>query len=80
MGESEVRSGGMGGAVGWGQHWDRGGGSGAALELRSEPPTPFINELYPPTTTLPPPAVRYGRFDPEDQRSRHCPYLDTINK
>ncbi|KFO65116.1 U4/U6.U5 tri-snRNP-associated protein 2, partial [Corvus brachyrhynchos] len=20
-----------------------------------------------------------GRFDPEDQRSRHCPYLDTIN-
>lgn len=50
------------------------------MELRSEPPTPFINELYPPTTTLPPPAVRYGRFDPEDQRSRHCPYLDTINK
>lgn len=30
--------------------------------------------------TLPPPPVRYGRFDPEDQRSRHCPYLDTINK
>uniref|UniRef100_A0A8B9R5Z2 Ubiquitin carboxyl-terminal hydrolase 39 n=1 Tax=Anas platyrhynchos TaxID=8839 RepID=A0A8B9R5Z2_ANAPL len=28
----------------------------------------------------PEPAVRYGRFDPEDQRSRHCPYLDTINK
>uniref|UniRef100_A0A8C2YBH0 ubiquitinyl hydrolase 1 n=1 Tax=Coturnix japonica TaxID=93934 RepID=A0A8C2YBH0_COTJA len=24
--------------------------------------------------------LRYGRFDPEDQRSRHCPYLDTINK
>ncbi|KAM6035020.1 ubiquitin carboxyl-terminal hydrolase 39 isoform 2-T2 [Theristicus caerulescens] len=28
----------------------------------------------------PEPTVRYGRFDPEDQRSRHCPYLDTINK
>ncbi|XP_069733633.1 ubiquitin carboxyl-terminal hydrolase 39 [Phaenicophaeus curvirostris] len=27
-----------------------------------------------------PEPVRYGRFDPEDQRSRHCPYLDTINK
>lgn len=26
------------------------------------------------------PAVRYGRFDPEDRRSRHCPYLDTINR
>ncbi|XP_073180892.1 ubiquitin carboxyl-terminal hydrolase 39 isoform X1 [Lepidochelys kempii] len=28
----------------------------------------------------PAPAVRYGRFDPEDRRSRHCPYLDTINR
>uniref|UniRef100_A0A669QFH2 ubiquitinyl hydrolase 1 n=1 Tax=Phasianus colchicus TaxID=9054 RepID=A0A669QFH2_PHACC len=27
-----------------------------------------------------PTSLRYGRFDPEDQRSRHCPYLDTINK
>ncbi|KAG8141120.1 hypothetical protein E2320_006791 [Naja naja] len=26
------------------------------------------------------PTVKYGRFDPEDRRSRHCPYLDTINK
>nr|XP_060643350.1 ubiquitin carboxyl-terminal hydrolase 39 [Anolis sagrei ordinatus] len=26
------------------------------------------------------PEVKYGRFDPEDRRSRHCPYLDTINK
>ncbi|KAM3830544.1 ubiquitin carboxyl-terminal hydrolase 39 [Vipera latastei] len=26
------------------------------------------------------PRVKYGRFDPEDRRSRHCPYLDTINK
>uniref|UniRef100_A0A674I7S3 ubiquitinyl hydrolase 1 n=1 Tax=Terrapene triunguis TaxID=2587831 RepID=A0A674I7S3_9SAUR len=28
----------------------------------------------------PEPTVRYGRFDPEDRRSRHCPYLDTINR
>uniref|UniRef100_A0A669Q854 ubiquitinyl hydrolase 1 n=1 Tax=Phasianus colchicus TaxID=9054 RepID=A0A669Q854_PHACC len=50
--ESEVRSGAMGGAVGWGGLWDSVGWD----------------------------WVRYGRFDPEDQRSRHCPYLDTINK
>lgn len=37
------------------------------------PCAPFVNALLPP-------PVRYGRFDPEDQRSRHCPYLDTINK
>ncbi|XP_072493063.1 ubiquitin carboxyl-terminal hydrolase 39 isoform X2 [Notamacropus eugenii] len=24
--------------------------------------------------------VRYGRLDAEDRRSRHCPYLDTINR
>uniref|UniRef100_A0A8C5U5L8 UBP-type domain-containing protein n=1 Tax=Malurus cyaneus samueli TaxID=2593467 RepID=A0A8C5U5L8_9PASS len=36
--------------------------------------------LVPPLLTPFHPAVRYGRFDPEDQRSRHCPYLDTINK
>uniref|UniRef100_A0A8D2M087 UBP-type domain-containing protein n=1 Tax=Zonotrichia albicollis TaxID=44394 RepID=A0A8D2M087_ZONAL len=36
--------------------------------------------LCPPFHALPPSPVRYGRFDPEDQRSRHCPYLDTINK
>lgn len=25
-------------------------------------------------------SVRYGRLDAEDRRSRHCPYLDTINR
>ncbi|MEE6478920.1 hypothetical protein FKM82_012049 [Ascaphus truei] len=25
-------------------------------------------------------AGKFGRFEPEDRRSRHCPYLDTINR
>lgn len=41
---------------------------------------PAFGVLVPPLLTLSCPPVRYGRFDPEDQRSRHCPYLDTINK
>lgn len=68
--ESEVRCGAVGCCgVGLGLVW--------SPDLSPPPPVaPFTNQLYP----LPPPTVRYGRFDPEDQRSRHCPYLDTINK
>lgn len=73
MGESEVRSGGMGGAVGWGQHWDRGGGSGAALELRSEPPTPFINELYPPTPPSPPRQCAMAALTPRTNAAVTAP-------
>ncbi|XP_053573771.1 U4/U6.U5 tri-snRNP-associated protein 2 [Bombina bombina] len=25
-------------------------------------------------------SSKYGRYEPEDRRSRHCPYLDTINR
>uniref|UniRef100_A0A8B9PHB5 Ubiquitin carboxyl-terminal hydrolase 39 n=1 Tax=Apteryx owenii TaxID=8824 RepID=A0A8B9PHB5_APTOW len=60
-----------------------------AVRLRHPPtPTPSaapVGARRPPHPSAPrapvlPAAVRYGRFDPEDQRSRHCPYLDTINK
>ncbi|XP_041334923.1 U4/U6.U5 tri-snRNP-associated protein 2 [Pyrgilauda ruficollis] len=52
------------------------GGSGTAAPVRVKREREPDGDSDP----EPEPAVRYGRFDPEDQRSRHCPYLDTINK
>lgn len=51
-----------------------GSGSGGAVRVKREREEDGESEPEPE------PTVRYGRFDPEDQRSRHCPYLDTINK
>ncbi|XP_072216994.1 ubiquitin carboxyl-terminal hydrolase 39-like isoform X2 [Excalfactoria chinensis] len=51
-----------------------GSGSGGAVRVKREREEDGDSEPEPE------PTVRYGRFDPEDQRSRHCPYLDTINK
>ncbi|XP_064353780.1 ubiquitin carboxyl-terminal hydrolase 39 [Dromaius novaehollandiae] len=51
-----------------------GGGGGGPVRIKREREPDGDSEPEPE------PPVRYGRFDPEDQRSRHCPYLDTINK
>ncbi|XP_067168557.1 ubiquitin carboxyl-terminal hydrolase 39 [Apteryx mantelli] len=51
-----------------------GGSSGGPVRIKRE------REPDGDSDPEPEPTVRYGRFDPEDQRSRHCPYLDTINK
>ncbi|XP_055552259.1 U4/U6.U5 tri-snRNP-associated protein 2 [Falco cherrug] len=59
-----------------------GGGSGSWGGSAATGPVRVKREREPDgdSDPEPEPTVRYGRFDPEDQRSRHCPYLDTINK